>query len=106
MKKDKKIKEYNLHCVVCTTPILVKRAHATTCSDICRLALSNMYKKMKEDTKNLTEEELELYKALQDKIEGKNKSMNTILGQTSVPEAPALAPIEPEKKEEEDQKNK
>lgn len=72
--------KYHLHCVVCTEEFEVTRRDAHTCSDTCRLALSNMYKKMKEDTSGLTEEELKTYKKLQARIEGKGSTLRTITG--------------------------
>jgi hypothetical protein len=44
-----------------------------------------MYKKMDKELKHLTPEERETLKALQDKLAGRGKTLNTILGKKAEP---------------------
>ena len=78
--------KYNLYCIVCKKPIEGVRRDIHTCSDMCRLALSNLYKKIEEDTSGLTPEELKTYKKFQARIKGEGKVVKTITAATDEPE--------------------
>ena len=78
--------KYNLFCIVCKGKITSVRRDAHTCSDMCRLALSNLYKKIEQDTSGLSKEELNQYKKLQARIKGEGKVFKTITGNKDDPE--------------------
>lgn len=71
---------YHFYCNVCGNQFKVERRDGRTCSDLCRLAMSKVYRLIDEKN-NLTPEELTQLKVLQNKIKGSGKSLKTIIPQ-------------------------
>lgn len=60
--------EYNFFCIICGTPLKAGRRHAKTCSTRCRALLAESMKLLPgEESPNLTEEEREILRTLQNK---------------------------------------
>jgi CRISPR/Cas system-associated protein Cas10 (large subunit of type III CRISPR-Cas system) len=71
---------YHFFCNVCGNQFKVERRDGRTCSDLCRLAMSKVYRLIDEKN-NLTPEELAQFKMLTNKIKGSGKSLKTIIPQ-------------------------